>query len=124
MKHSLAAALLVIGTAAAATESKNECARFGGDAAIAACERAIGEDPSDPYSYFYRGVEYKKKGDSDRSIADYDRAIALNPKIAVFYSNRGKAYLDKGDSERALADYDQAITLNPALDNAYQNRGD
>src|SRR5258707_14153271 len=89
LKGSLTAAVLAIGTAAAAIEGKNECAQFSGDAAIAACDRAIGDNPNDPFSYFYRGVEYKNKGDLDRSIADYDQAIALNPKIAVFYSNRG-----------------------------------
>jgi tetratricopeptide (TPR) repeat protein len=124
LKGSLTAALLAIGTAAAAIESRNECAQFSGDAAIAACDRAIGDHPNDPFSYFYRGVEYKNRGDLNRSIADYDRAIALNPKIAFFYSNRGNAFRDKGDSKRALADYDQAIALNPALENAYLDRGD
>jgi tetratricopeptide (TPR) repeat protein len=90
----LPAIFLVIGTAAAADGSKNDCAQLSGDAAITACEKAIGENPNDPFSYFYRGVEYKKKGDIERSLTDYDKAIALNPKIAVFYNNRGNAFQD------------------------------
>jgi tetratricopeptide (TPR) repeat protein len=119
----LPAIFLVIGTAATAGGSKNDCAQLSGDAAITACEKAIGENPNDPFSYFYRGVEYKKKGDIERSITDYDKAIALNPKIAVFYNNRGNAFKDKGDLGRALADYNEAIALNPSLDSAYQSRG-
>jgi tetratricopeptide (TPR) repeat protein len=115
--------LLAIGTAATAGASKNDCARLEGDAAILACDRAISENPGDPFLYFYRGVAYKKTGDVERSIVDYNKAITLNPKVAVLYNNRGNAFQEKGDFGHALADYNSAILINPSLDVAYQSRG-
>jgi tetratricopeptide (TPR) repeat protein len=122
-KGLMAVMFLVIGTATAAASNKNDCAQFGGDAALTACEKAIDENPNDPFPYFYRGVEYDNMGSVDRAITNYDKAIVLNPKIAVFYNNRGNAWQDKGDLKRAIADYDKAIALNPELESAYLNRG-
>jgi tetratricopeptide (TPR) repeat protein len=63
----------------AAADDADACARQSGDAAIAACSRAIasgafkGEELAKIYAN--RGVEYKNRRDLDSAIADYNEAI-------------------------------------------------
>jgi lipoprotein NlpI len=113
--------------AGAPADDRRTCTDVSGEAAIAACSRMIA---SGRYrgselakAYYYRGVEYRDKGDLDRAIADLNQAIRLDPKFALAYSNRGLAWEDKGEFDRAIADYDEAIRLDPKLALAYSNRG-
>ena len=73
--------------------------------------------------YFYRGLTYLFKGDSDHALADLNQAIKLQPTFAEAYVNRGVIYIAKGDYSHALADSNQAIQLKPDLALAYNNRG-
>ena len=101
-----------------------DCFAASGDAAIAACSRAIESRSRQPWiTYNNRGWHYFKKGDIDRAIADYNESIRLDPKYALAYNNRGWAYYDKGDIDRAFADYNEAIRLDPKYVFAYNNRG-
>jgi len=111
----------------AAADDADLCSKESGDAAIAACGRAI---TSGIYNgnnlanlFLNRGVEYSSKGDNDRAIQDYDQAIRLNPKHANTFYNRGVAYRSKGQYDRAIADYDQAIRLNPQDADFFFERG-
>jgi tetratricopeptide (TPR) repeat protein len=73
---------LLIGAAAALADAKQDCANLSGDAAIAACDQAIRQNPRNAEAYYNRGVEYHDKGDRDRAIADFTKAIEINPKYA------------------------------------------
>ncbi|WP_027529212.1 tetratricopeptide repeat protein [Bradyrhizobium sp. WSM3983] len=79
----------------AVADDADTCARQSGDAAIAACSRAIasGEFTGEELAKIYlnRGAEYKNKGDLDRAIADYSEAIRVDPKRVAVYINRGNA---------------------------------
>ena len=70
-----------------------------------------------------RGVELKRKGDTDGAITDYDIAIELNPNDLFAFNNRANAWRDKGDLDRALADYGAAIALDRDYAAAFINRG-
>jgi tetratricopeptide (TPR) repeat protein len=110
-----------------AVEDAEMCSKMSGDAAIAACTRAISSDdwqgPSLVAAYFNRGLAYTATGDNDRAIADYNEAIRLAPEAAKAYLNRGVAYRAKGDNDRAIADFNDAIRLDPRAAKAYLNRG-
>src|SRR3984893_10335245 len=72
--------------------------------------------------YYYRALDYAKKGDLGPAIADYDKAIELDPKYTVAYFNRGLAYGNKADLDHAIADFGKAIELDPKFAPAYNAR--
>jgi tetratricopeptide (TPR) repeat protein len=102
---------------AALADARQDCQMLRGDAAIQACDLAIGE------AYKNRGKAYLAKGDLDRAIADDTKAIEINPKDADAYYNRGYAYHAKGDFDQAIADYTKVIEIDPGSEAAYNNRG-
>ncbi len=130
------ALLAVIGigfgkAAVAADADRDACKTARGDAAIAACTKAI---ESKKYNakkfrrtlsllYTNRGVEYEIKKEFDKAVADHNEAVTIDPKNWAAYNNRGNAYAGKQDYTRAIADYDEAIKLNPKYAEALYNRG-
>jgi tetratricopeptide (TPR) repeat protein len=74
-------------------------------------------------SYFQRGLERYRAGDTDGAIADFTAALEHDPDprlAAAIYLHRGAAYDNPHDS---IADYSEAIRLNPEYVQAYYNRG-
>ena len=120
-------ALLLAGTAFAASQRDIEdCIWVRGDS-IAACTRVI-RDKSEStlrrrIAYECRGLAYRHRGDLGRAIADYTAAIRLAPASATAYEDRGNAFRDRGELDRAIADYDVAIRLEWKIHSAYKNRG-
>jgi tetratricopeptide (TPR) repeat protein len=120
------AALIGLASPAVADDMQ-KCHDESGDAAIAACTRAIGAGKlskrHQAIAYTSRGVEWRAKRQLDRAIADHAQAIKLDPNLSEAFYNRGNAYGDKGENDRAITDYDQAIRLNPKFAGAFNNRG-
>ncbi len=118
---------LVAAASPAAADDRTTCNDTTGDAAIAACNRAIGSGQFRGTELgkllTSRGVELKRKGDIDGAIADYTRAIALNSKDLFAFNNRANTRRDKGDLDGAIADYSMAISLDRDYAAAYTNRG-
>ena len=114
--------------APAGADDAVSCANASGDAAIAACTRAI-----DSGHYYGQALEklyhdrafkyYNNKRDNDRAIADYNDAIRIDPDNADAFYGRGNAWSEKFDDARAFADYDEAIRLDPNHAPALNNRG-
>jgi tetratricopeptide (TPR) repeat protein len=102
----------------AAADDLDSCARQSGDAAIAACSRAIasGEFSGEELAKIYlnRGVEHKNKSDLDSAMADDDEAIRLNPKFAKSYCSRGVAREKKRSLQEALSDFEAYAQLVPS----------
>jgi len=115
-------------TAAAPANDITTCANASGDAAIAACGRAIASRRLKGIDlaqlYYNRGVEYAAKGECKRAIADYNEAIRLDPKYVSAYNNRGDCYVRQGSNLRALEDYAKATELDPSDSRAYKNRAE
>ena len=115
------------GPTVAAADDLDSCARQSGDAAIAACSRAIasGEFSGEELAKIYlnRGVEHKNRSELDGAIADYSEAIRIDPRRVAAYFNRGNAWQAKGEFDRAAADYSETIRIDPGYVKAYNNRG-
>ena len=113
--------------AAARADDPTTCHNGSGEAAIAACNRAIASGQFIGIElaklHTSRGVELKRKGDLDGAIKDYDIAIALNPNDLFAFNNRANTWRDKGNFEQAIADYGAAIKLDADYAAAYINRG-
>lgn len=94
------------------------CEGDSGEAAIAACDRAIysnkfgGRDLAQLYNG--RGYLYMTAGDLARARADLDRAIRIDPNLYHPYWNRAEILRREGDREAALADYRKALALGPS----------
>ena len=112
---------------AMAATDRATCAKESGEAAIAACSRAIasgryrGRDLAE--LHFNRAVEYGDSRDDANAIADLSESIRLYPYSAAAFFNRAKIWRRKGENDRALADYSEAIRLDPTNPEAYNNRG-
>ena len=124
------AMLLGLATPASAIDIHRDC--NGGpdiDKAIRACSAVIGRGRREPIrnqglAFFYRALQYQRKGSRDFAIRDYTAALQVDPQKQEAYNNRGAIYLDKGDLDRAVADFDQALRLNPSDRSATINRGE
>ena len=90
----------------AIADDMQKCHDESGDAAIAACTRAIGarklSKRNQAVAYTSRGVEWRAKRQLDRAIADHTQAIKLDPNLSEAFYNRGNAYGDKGENDRAI----------------------
>jgi len=93
------------------------CETRSGDAAIAACDRAIesGKFSGANLAYLYNDRGYLRMigGDLIQGFADFSRAIQLDPDNYYPYWNRAELMRHRGDLESARADYQTALALNP-----------
>jgi len=97
------------------------CRDQSGDAAIAACSRAIASgtlsEATRAYAFYNRGVEYRAKGNLDGALADFNQAIRLRPDVPEYFTARGVVHEGRGDITRARADFTQALSLPNKGDN-------
>jgi tetratricopeptide (TPR) repeat protein len=120
-------AMMTFGSAPAFADDGDDCADGKGDAAIAACTRAIAsghwKGADQAINFYNRGLDYYAEDDYARALADFEAAIKLDPKMFDAYDERGNVHYAKRDYDRAVADYSAAIRLNPDGARAYFNRG-
>ncbi len=117
------------------------------DAAIAALDRGVAQDPGYAPFWYERGQAYSDRGqwaeargadsdaDYERGDQDLSRAIELNPDAAEYWQRRGKLRTRRGIGHEAwsrdpvptyrlaLADHDRAIGMNPSLPGGHHARG-
>ena len=107
---------------ALAANDAAKCRSLTGDAAIAACDKAIAKNPRDFNSIYNRGNAFAAKGEHEKAIANYSAAIEIKPKDANAHYNRANSYAALGDDDNAIADYDVVTQINPGFAFAYFNR--
>jgi len=123
------AALVSAGALAAAAfalvradDSGERCFTLEGEAAIAACTRAIqsGRFSGSELAGIYdnRAIELRQQGDFDRAIADYTAAIYIDADHPGAYTGRGLAWEGKAEAEKAKADYRKALALAQKYDDS------
>jgi tetratricopeptide (TPR) repeat protein len=149
-----AVAFTMLGAGSASAKSASEmCFATMLDVAVAACTKAIKQNPKDPNLYFWRapwedddkaisdlgevirlaprnvaayylrGYRWQNKQEYDLAIADFSEAIRLNPKYAEAYTDRGVSWNHKHDYDKAITDLNEAIRLDPKWLPAYVGRG-
>lgn len=82
-------------------------------------ERAIAEDPRDPFCNLVRGRVFWLTAELDASLPWLERAIRLNPNYAQAKYSRGWAETLLGHGLEGRASVDQALALSPLDPLAY-----
>src|SRR5262249_29749141 len=82
-----------------------------------ACTRNIfigkAKGPRPAQAYYWRGEQYRIKGNSDKAILDFSSAIRIDPGWHFPYVARGHAFAAKKQFTLAFADQETAIRLEP-----------
>ncbi len=82
-------------------------------AAVAALERVLMEDPSVIDAWVRLGDEQVRGDDADAAIESYRRAIELKPDYAHAVINLANAYRSTGAKEEAILGYREFLRLDP-----------
>jgi len=115
----LAIALL---PAAASASVKSEIAFHQGvvafgkgefDAAQAAFEAVLTEDPKDTAAIHYLGLIAVQRGDFETAIARYQDAIALDPTDVDLRFDLGSALLESGNTADARREFEMVLQVQP-----------
>lgn len=85
---------------------------------------AISDNPSNPNTYFFRGMARLKKGESDLAAADFSKAIELDNTYVMAFINRGTIFKEKKLLDKALDDYNVVLKLKPDDYEAHLVRAD
>ena len=92
--------------------------------AIQAYSKALKTNPSNPTTYFYRGLAKFNSKDIAGAEVDFTMSIKLNPMHVGAYINRGLLFNQKGEFDKALYDCNKAIELKPNEYRAYLVRAE
>src|SRR5260370_3531409 len=84
------------------------------EAAVAALQTVIAEQPEFAYAHFQLAYVYTALKKSDEANAEYARTIAIDPKMSEAYLNLGILLLDKQEAAAAVAPLRKAVELLPA----------
>ena len=80
-------------------------------AALAALDRAVTLEPSDPENFYQRGLAYWRSGQPRLASGDFDQALKLSPQHVPALMSRGALHLGSKDKVSATADLDLAATI-------------
>jgi tetratricopeptide (TPR) repeat protein len=81
--------------------------------AVQTYSQAIKINPSNPDSYYFRGLAKLKSEDKEGAKADFTVTINMNPNYLGAYINRGIIFKDEGNLDKALEDFNKALELKP-----------
>jgi superkiller protein 3 len=80
---------------------------------VAAAERAVVENGSDPDLLVALGIAYFDARRLDAAAAAFERALALDEAMAAAHNGIGRVCYHTGPAEAAVAAYTRAIALDP-----------
>ncbi len=71
--------MLAFCCSASAQTASQDCEKFSGDQAIAACDRAIQQNPRDANAFYNRGLAWESKNDLAQALTDFRNYARLTP---------------------------------------------
>jgi tetratricopeptide (TPR) repeat protein/TolB-like protein len=93
------------------------------DRAIAATDRALVLDPTQPRVYISLGIIYHGTGRIDRAREHFERAIELQPTSDEAHQWLGRCFMRLGDLESAVKYFERAIEIRPGYWENYSALG-
>ena len=85
--------------------------------------RALRLDPEIADAYYYRGLIFIAKGDSDSAVINLTRALQIDPEHTDAYFNRARVYFALQDIDAALGDLTSAAEIEDGSAQLYFLRG-
>jgi tetratricopeptide (TPR) repeat protein len=73
----------------------------------------VDKSPSKARPHTCLGLEYQKRGLTDKAILQYEKSISLEPRDADAHNNLGLCYFDKGWLDKAIEQFEQAVRIVP-----------
>jgi tetratricopeptide (TPR) repeat protein len=89
---------------------------------IEALDKAILQDPTDPFTYRRRGNVHVLAQNYINAISDFTHSLELYPAQIEVLVQRGQAYLKSDQPGLAIEDFELALTHNNKLAKAYSGR--
>jgi tetratricopeptide (TPR) repeat protein len=93
------------------------------DAALAAYNGSIEQDPYNSVVWNKLGMTQNKLGQYTGAADSFDHAIKLDPYFGDAWVNKGEALTNLGKVQDGIDDYDRAIAINPNDLRALVNKG-
>ena len=85
--------------------------------AIAACEKCLEIEPSNPRAWYMKGIACHKRGGGPDDLSSahecFKQCTNLNPESKVAWRMRGVTTADQGDHSEAIESLDRALTGTP-----------
>ncbi len=106
-----AEALYIIGRAYYQKEDDKNCIKF--------MDLAIEKNPSDPESYFSKGLSYNYLGQFEKAIPAFKKSIELDDSQSRYYSALGDSYFNLEKLELALEAFKKATTKEHPSDRPF-----
>lgn len=104
-------------------KAKVELTRGNGEAALAAVNKAVEKEPTNPIPYIFRARLHSLAGRHELALADYSEAIQIDPEFSEAWQRRGEARFCLGKIDESIADFDQYIVLQPRQAPHHWQRG-
>lgn len=83
------------------------------DRAVTLCEKRIGRDPSDAFTYNLLGRVYLAEKKFEAAEQAFARAIDLRPEWLAPHNNLASLYVLKGNPEEAIRKFEETLAANP-----------
>ncbi len=94
------------------------------EAAVKACEQALGLNPDCLEALNLKGIARRRQGLVNEAIAIYQDILKKQPQNGRVYYNLGIALSKKGELEASLKAYEKALELRPRMVEAMTNQAD
>jgi adenylate cyclase len=82
-------------------------------------ERAVAEDPNEPWGHIITGIMALHSGDFETAAKATATSLALNPNFAIAYNNLGAIQLYSGRPLAAIPEIERAMRLDPGATQMY-----
>ncbi len=86
---------------------------------LAALERFVREDPSDPFNHYALGLEYLNRRDHDRALAALKEALRADPAYIAAYHQLGLLYAETGRRAEAREALNEGIRAARSVRDAH-----
>ncbi len=76
-------------------------------------------DPLNPRAQYGLGIEYYKKGDSDKAYRQFKKVVILEPRFILVHEMMAYCYLRMGDIENSIKHLREMLRIDPACSRVY-----
>ncbi len=91
--------------------------------AIEYFETSISLDANNYLAYYFLGLSYERRSDTEKALLNYNLALSLKPDFSEGIFNRGNLYYHQGEHEKAIEDFKHILSTPEGETQAIYFRG-